>query len=248
MSLAHPLMNKPHTITFTGIDPSNARAELDALLAADPRIELGILYSENRAGTDPRYPPFAWIEETAHAIAQDYGPRRLALHVCGQAVKSFIRGTALKVTIENFHRIQLNGAFDAGDIAALRQFRVIGNTQRYITQFDSNPELHQLCLPRARYVLFDSSGGRGIRRGQWPAPLPGVRCGYAGGLGPDNLRLEMPRIAAVAGPDYWVDMENSLRGADDRFSVQKARLALEAIVAFESEATGIEPANPPGEA
>ena len=83
-------------------------------------------------------------------------------------------------------------------------------------------------------MLFDSSGGRGIRRAQWPTPLSGVRCGYAGGLGPENLRLEMPRIAAVAGPDYWVDMENSLRDADDHFSVDKARLALNAILAFEA--------------
>jgi len=229
-------MNKPHTVTFTGIDASNARTELYALLEADPRIELGILYSESRAGSDPRYPTFAWIDETAQAIAENYGPRRLALHVCGQAAKSFLRGTALQVKIGNFHRIQLNGAFDAADVAALRESSSLGNTQSYIVQYDSNPELHLKGITSLRYVLFDSSGGRGIRRSEWPAPLAGVRCGYAGGLGADNLRAELPRISAVAGPDYWVDMENSLRDSSDRFSVEKARLALGAILAAEESA------------
>lgn len=92
--------------------------------------------------------------------------------------------------------------------------------------------------PKAKNILalFDASGGRGLERQEWPAHLGDWDCGYAGGLGPDNLRRELPRIAAAAGPSpYWIDMESKLREGDDRFSVALARQALDAVLAAESE-------------
>jgi phosphoribosylanthranilate isomerase len=231
-------------ITFTGIDPSNSRSELHALLSADPRIELGILYSENmeyRSGTRvrQRYPAFSWIDETAADIEGSFGLGRVALHVCGGAVKAMIRGVALQVKAGAFHRVQLNGTFDEEDAARfhgyLRDSAEAGH--KFITQYDSNPHLHGIYHP-AHQVLFDASGGRGVLRTEWPHALPRNLCGYAGGLSPDNLFKQMPRIAAVAGPGYWVDMEQSLRDAKDRFSIEKAHLALEAILVAERVAAG----------
>ena len=226
---------RPSRITFTGIDPSCSRAELFALLNANRRIELGILYSESQQGKG-RYPPFAWIERTTREITDAYGTGRVALHVCGRARDSLLKGNGLAIDVWPFDRIQLNGTFVGGDIDALQRYIVDGEPEPLITQFDANRGLHEIVRRKCHQVLFDSSGGRGVLRKEWPKALPDNICGYAGGLGPENLRVELPRIAAVAGPNYWVDMEGSLRDEADHFCVGKARRALDAILAAESSA------------
>lgn len=230
-------MVKPSCITFTGIDPGCSRAELFALLQLDPRIELGILYSKTKAGStlDLRYPPFEWIRDTAAAIDAAYGLGRVALHVCGIAVKNLIQGDGLNVSTWHYARIQLNGKFNYTEAGQIRRFIGEGTAYSCITQFDANPGLHEIC--RSHQILFDASGGRGILRKEWPKAIPDRVCGYAGGLGPDNLRKELPRIAAVAGPVYWVDMEGSLRDENDHFCIGKARLALDAILEAETKGT-----------
>jgi hypothetical protein len=233
-------MNKPFRITFTGIDESCNLDDLFALLSLDPRIELGILYSETRAGAG-RYPTPGWINGTAARICGAHGNGRVALHVCGRAVQKLLSGESLDRDLSllwDFHRIQLNGRFGGDDIGALRRF--IGDPAdaavATITQFDSNPDLHDQVRRPSHQVLFDASGGRGLERAEWPKHLVDWTCGYAGGLGPDNLRRELPRIAAAAGPfPYWIDMESKLRDDDDRFSIGLARLALDAVVDVEGK-------------
>lgn len=231
-------MNKPWRITFTGIDESCTMAELFALLHVDNRIELGILYSQTKAGTG-RYPTPTWIRHTAKRIYEAYGHGRVALHVCGRAVRRVIRGDMLDPELPSlweFARIQLNGRFDTWEMGALRRFiRDDGPRPRVITQFDGNPSLHDVIRRPAHQVLFDASGGRGLERQDWPTHLVGWDCGYAGGLGPDNLRRELPRIAAAAGPyPFWIDMESKLRDENDRFSIGLARLAHDAVLASEN--------------
>jgi len=58
--------------------------------------------------------------------------------------------------------------------------------------------------------------------------MPGMVCGYAGGLGPDNLKKELAKIHRLAGSRaYWVDMETKLRTDDDAFDLAAARRCLE---------------------
>lgn len=59
------------------------------------------------------------------------------------------------------------------------------------------------------------------------------RWGYAGGLGPDTLATQLPRIAAAAGGQpVWVDMESRLRDAQDRFDIGAAARCLQAVDSF----------------
>ena len=54
------------------------------------------------------------------------------------------------------------------------------------------------------------------------------RYGYAGGLGPDNLRTEIPKIAEASGRhDFWIDMEGKVRDDSDRLDLSKVRRVLE---------------------
>jgi hypothetical protein len=66
--------------------------------------------------------------------------------------------------------------------------------------------------------LYDGSGGRGVSPDKWFPPLPGKRCGYAGGLGLDNIKDELIDIKRVAdNAPVWIDMESSLRDRNDNF-------------------------------
>lgn len=46
-------------------------------------------------------------------------------------------------------------------------------------------------------ALYDSSGGRGILPNSYRLPV-GDFCGYSGGLGPDNLEEQLPKILEAA--------------------------------------------------
>jgi hypothetical protein len=82
-------------------------------------------------------------------------------------------------------------------------------------------------------VLFDASAGRGLTPRRWPAPLPGVRCGYAGGLGPETIATELPLIEQAAdGEPYWIDMESRLRAGAKDFPLDRARRVLDIVAGF----------------
>ena len=99
-----------------------------------------------------------------------------------------------------------------------------------ITQHnDANRDLWQEMKEFENHaVLFDKSGGRGQSPEQWSAPLPGVTCGYAGGLGPENLAFELDRIHVAAnGSPFWIDMEGKLRTGSDKFDLDHAKACLD---------------------
>ena len=225
---------KPTRVTFTGADPSCSVDALIGLLEEASGLELAFLYSETRQGSG-RYPPAAWIRETVETIEQCIGPGRVALHVCGRARFRFLDSgevTPELGDLDLFARIQLNGTLTREHASAvLEQLRE--HPQRALIVQDEHSLGLRAALPPfglALQVLFDSSGGRGIERVRWPWPLPGHTCGYAGGLGPDNIVRELPRIAAAAlGSPYWIDMEGKLRDERDRFSTERAKAVLRAL-------------------
>src|SRR5207302_929741 len=66
--------------------------------------------------------------------------------------------------------------------------------------------------------LFDTSGGAGLTpddlEESWPMAWPGKYCGYAGGLGPDNVADELEKIFgtnAEQASTFWIDMETKVR-------------------------------------
>jgi len=97
-------------------------------------------------------------------------------------------------------------------------------TQHNPANIDVLPALRE---HRNHAILFDASGGRGLSPNEWATPLNGVRCGYAGGLGLDNIADQMVVIKdAVGEHPFWVDMEGKLRDENDCFSLDLSRLCL----------------------
>jgi hypothetical protein len=115
------------------------------------------------------------------------------------------------------------------------------NIAKYLTEVAS-PELLARCLPPGREyilqvgrsrerglalasqlqglgltvsVLFDASGGKGISPKSWPSVPATLRCGFAGGLGPEILADELRRLERIVGDRaVWIDMQSRVRSED----------------------------------
>lgn len=231
--------------TVTGADNSTDLEALWKLARQYPFVEFGILYSQDRQGVG-RYPSFEWIDSLVERMAK-CNPPNFALHICGSAVHDFLAGEGHVARIAHrFPRIQLNLREEKHDIQDLRAALDRYFWQTIITQMNgANASLwRKLSDKRNHAVLFDESGGTGKARAEWPGPLSITHeglpfeaidplCGYAGGIGPDNIDEILPQVdAAAAGRKYWIDMEGKLRDDEDRFDLHKVEQVLNACQHF----------------
>lgn len=246
-------MNHNHEIrpvwpfcTLTGIDDTVAFEDLERLSQAYPFVEWGVLCSQSRQGAG-RYPSFAQIEEWSSRM-QRHGSMHFALHLCGrEVIRDFLDGACRAMRMAaGFNRIQINFRHNPMELRLLRATLNREHDRTVITQYNhANQGLWRELLDKPNHaVLFDESGGSGKTRTDWPAPLSaipeslpfdavGPMCGYAGGLGPDNLGTALPQISAAAQDrPYWIDMETSLRDGQDRFDLTKARRCLDIAEMF----------------
>lgn len=221
---------KPSFVTLTGADDTTDPYALASLSERFPFVEWAILSSAQRAGSG-RYPTDAWVQRLVAACPNI----NRSLHLCGADVDAFIaREAHIMRKLAWFDRVQLNFNHKRmpKDLDAIAR---IGSDipQRIIIQYNSaNTEAcHALVQSMDRVeVLFDASGGRGVSPDSWPMALDGVFCGYAGGLGPDNIVVELESIRQAARQKaFWVDMEGKLRNEEDQFSLAACEAVLSAI-------------------
>jgi hypothetical protein len=222
-------MTGPAICTLTGADDSTQPEDLFRLSADFPFVEWGVLLHEVQRGTG-RYPSIGWIETLCTDMPK-HASGRFALHVCGRdAVKQFLLGVGNASRIASyFGRIQLNFVWSSFDPGLVVEAIKRHPEKTVITQYNAaNAGLLDVIGKHSNHaVLFDESGGRGTSPQSWPPPIPGKLCGYAGGLGPDNLDTELPRIQHAAGRSaFWIDMEAKLRDDFDRFDLVRARRCL----------------------
>lgn len=224
--------------TLTGIDDATPLDVLWNLWREFSYVEWGVLYSIAQQGHG-RYPSFEWIDRLTDRMDVEPSPD-FALHICGRAVGEFLAGTnrhLRRITGDShyFRRIQLNFRAGTYDTETIKAGIAQHPCRMIITQHNpvNAPLLPLLAGQRNHAVLFDESGGRGIRCSTWTPALYGLECGYAGGLGVDNLEEVLPRIHHTAsGQPYWIDMEGSLRDDLDHFDIEQATRCLERVRAF----------------
>lgn len=227
-------------VTLTGADDAVDPAALLELSWAFPIVEWGILFAGSRAGS-PRYPTSAWRERLCRMAADATNPPKLSAHLCGPLAKD-PRPALTPLERVHFERIQLNG-FTVEQAPTLD----FGHRVEVILQARSEDTLQGVASfatarPTERLsVLFDPSGGRGVQAFKWPMPPLGVRIGYAGGIGPDNVLDVLGEIALATGglTDElpWVDMESGVRDEANRFDLGKVRRVLEQVAAVNAQAT-----------
>lgn len=220
-------------VTITGADDSIEPYVLERLTDEFPFVEWGILLSVSRFG-QPRYPSLGWLLELERYRAAGGSYQPMAMHLCGVASLATAAGKPMWLPNASFGRVQLNGIEPT--YSPLPRFR-----GEYILQ--ARPASLEAVAAWARAqaqkgqavsVLCDGSGGRGVRHeGEWPTPPEGVRLGYAGGIGPDNV-TEVLRSLEGRAPT-WIDLESGVRTDDDRFDLAKVRAVLEAVKAHGAE-------------
>lgn len=211
-----------HTCTLTGVDDSTVFYDLSRLSRMYPFVEWGFLYSPKYNELGGRYPCIVTLNRAFQTLPEHV---RVALHICGSGVHNPLAGEKVvndlvEMVAKRRGRVQLNFNQTAKpvDLNLIRGFLNRFPDMQVITQHNNANETlwKELEGFSNHAVLFDASGGRGLLGNQWPEPLSGVACGYAGGLGPDNLSEQLDRIAAVVQQgSMWVDMESSLRITSD---------------------------------
>lgn len=233
-------------VTFTGADDSVRGVELRAFMqrANLPSfIEWGILVSESQEG-GKRFPTAERIEEFIEDLEGVHC--FLSLHVCGKWVRQICNGDWSGLVrhygmgvINKFDRIQLNFHADRHALRPQKFFDEMKRMQKalgfdLILQFDGvNDHLLKQCHENGinAFPLFDLSGGKGELPESWDAGVHPYFNGYAGGLGPENVEEELPKIVAAAGTgEFWIDMETRIRShADHQFDLAKCRQVMEGI-------------------
>lgn len=204
-------------ITLTGADERTTLESMSQLLLLDPRVELGVLCSWNPEGRH-RYPSLDSIR-----VLTSFAGERCAVHVCGSKARLALREGLLNDIVSPVGRIQINGRISAEEVA---NFCTMFPRQQIITQWRPTCSVNLDGLPSNHQILVDDSGGRGVLPEQWLRPRTLAIVGFAGGLNPENLAVELPKIKQVAAGLWWVDMESGLRDRYDWFDVEKAKEAV----------------------
>lgn len=237
-------MKPLNTVTFTGVDEFTSVDDLEVLSDEYPCAEWGLLYRHPNTSTRHRYPSWTFARQfAAHMMARRM---RFALHVCGRAVDDLLNAhnddgwsPGLMNLALHADRVLLNlrGGADRAT-AVLRLAQVLADREfpvRLVLPWNIHTRglwaaLDTACVPGVSIeALVDASGGRGKRPPEWTPgdQVPGAVLGYAGGLTPANLAKELPKLAVAAGHrPFWIEMETSLRDAQDRFDVGRCRAAL----------------------
>lgn len=196
-------------------------------------MEWAILLSQSAEGK-PRYPTKDWVDELAKLSLP------LAGHICGAWVRNLVTKNSAAVFEERpeflnvFPRIQLNfSPYHAEEkfLDVLKPFK-----NQFIFQVGSKAQEEKEVLLRRGLemgldlaVLFDRSGGKGLLPTEWPQIIEPFYCIYAGGLGPESLAEQLPKIAEIVGDKtVGIDMETKVRSNDDTlFDLEKVKACLE---------------------
>jgi hypothetical protein len=220
-------------ISLTGADDAVSLEDLRILSAAYARVEWALLYVPHAEGK-PRNPTRSWREAF---FAAGLGSRA-AVHLCGeQAFRELLAGE-LPSDILKADRLQLNinaRKRDFTDAEVLEVFRTaLELGPSLILQYhpDSAALIERaiaecpVAFRHRLHVLMDASRGTGVVPDIWSAPssLDGAYCGFAGGLGPDNI-ADVATQLSRRGVPYWLDMESGLR-TENQFDMAKVRAVL----------------------
>lgn len=229
-------------VTVTGADDSIDPQALLEIQAKYPYAEFGILLSDkdsNGPGTT-RFPSRKWLRQL---VQVDVGHTlNLSGHLCGAWVRGFLTGhlpdfdRIASDLQEHFSRFQINThaephEHDAGLYDLLNFLRP--DRQTIIFQLDGRDgtAIAQEAIAHGWTEgiagLFDLSHGSGVLPKQWPEPIPGLQCGYAGGLSPENVAGQLKKLCATANGDTWIDAETHLFN-NGKFDLGRVEMFLEA--------------------
>lgn len=215
-------------VTLTGADDSVKAEALLEVSRQFPFVEWGILFGGPTDGS-VRFPSIRWVIEELipmKELANQEGTKfDLCAHLCGKFVMlllqegtHFLDGTFSRSQI-NTHGIPLEWYGNLNEIKDLIKIAQDEWGGQFIFQCDgeNNEIIKQWVKADLGVPLFDTSSGAGLLPSDlgevWPAHFgEGKYCGYAGGLGPENVveQLELIKTKVPENGRVWIDMETKL--------------------------------------
>jgi len=248
-------------IGFCGIDDSVDLQALRDLSVEHPYIEWGVLLRPDQQGL-PRYAGAHTLEALGRLVSSCAAAGitlRIAAHLCGSDCMRALSGDAAHVCklreVIGFRRMQINptaankasGWESAPAAEGLRAIaHALSDVELILQVNDETRELAQQLFedperpaPPNFAALLDASCGLGVAPAAHPSPLPGVRCGYAGGMGPETVLAQLLKVAAACEEQpactTWIDMESGVRGRNaagaDIFDLARVRTVVDLVVA-----------------
>lgn len=232
-------------VTTTGADDSTKQENLFELSAKYPYAEWAILLSRNSTGRN-RFPSLSWMNRLAELSNHFFDfEMQYSGHLCGSYVREFLMGNTDFVKEigdiwKLFQRIQINthGIRHEYDEVKLLNALAQYPEKEFILQYDNaNKEILDCAIANSDTsisALFDLSHGAGVLPHEWPLPIDGVKCGYAGGLSPDNVEAQIKLIESKVGDaEIWIDMETKVRSNNDKlFDLTKVESVFETCKAY----------------
>lgn len=213
-------------VTITGADDTTDPKDLQRLTNEFPFVEWGILVSRKSGGA-PRFPSLSWIKQFTDASSST-NPLPMSLHVCGAYVREILKAEFQCLHNENqlesiwpiFKRVQLNTHAEKHEYHHAFMALLKSNPDKeFIFQYDNvNNDMVHATWKECKNIaaLFDLSHGAGRLPESWPVAMEDIRCGYAGGLSPYNLKEQIESIdAAGIGKKIWIDVETHVRSSDN---------------------------------
>ncbi len=238
-----------HTVTITGADDATDIDELVDLSAQFPFVEWGILVSKSQEGSI-RFPSRNWVDQ--FGIAAQKHKLKTAMHVCGSWVGDLFKGELhrdeLPSVVDFAQRIQINSWGRSLNSTSDFHWSSADKLSKWFI-FQWSP-VGEFLAKRAREQgfaasgLFDGSGGQGKSPESWPHAIStGFPMGFAGGLGPTNVRSQILKIDEAAGHSpfaTWIDMEGRVRTEDGvMLDLGKVRSVLEQVASSERPADSV---------
>ncbi len=237
-SCAHRLTR----VSLTGPDNATELTALEALSQRYPFVEWALLYVPHNEGA-PRNPAQRWRQ----AFFESRLRGNSAVHLVGAKAFNQLLANDLPRELLDADRLQLNinaRRPEFSDDQVLEVYRrALDIVPAVILQFHdaTAPLVHRFLaglVPADRsrvHVLVDASRGTGIQPAGWRVPrgLENVFCGFAGGLGPENVAPVLGELSRL-GKDFWVDMETGVR-TDNSFDLAKAQAVLAAAERFRAQ-------------
>ena len=215
---------------FCGADDSVHPDHLRLLSIHYNWIEWGILFRPDKEG-EPRYASSEWVLKLCNINKDNGSNMRLAGHLCSSRCQEVLEGdtTFIKSLYDlGFKRIQINAtAANNVNVDINNILYYVNNIKKCMNEViglqfiiqcndETKPIWSELIKdpPTNMSILYDASCGLGVLATNYPEPLtnPSVYCGYAGGIGPDNVDDVLKKVSiATNGKATWIDMESSIR-------------------------------------
>lgn len=222
-------------ITFTGADDTIKTALLEEVSTYFPFVEWGILFPSTGGA---RFPSWDWVNSLKGSKIN------LSAHLCGNFVGYALNGNMSTFVdrmgtelFNQFKRIQINthGLPVSMDTVSFNTL-VDELEQKVIIQMDGTNDWIA-DINTNTDMLFDTSSGAGRSPATWPLNVKDRVCGYAGGLGPENLKAELEYLDFYLPTDtvIWVDMESNIRDNkynQSTFSIDKVLQCAEIAAPF----------------